>query len=253
MQYLHKNILVIFTCLVALCLVSFSHVYAEETYFEISFDRSIGIVPPDGKKSITDTGDSVTLNKKGRLWLTGNETQDGFVEIVCQNLSTEPVVVELTDKKHPWVNITGPGQCSDWQKDILICPAGNMPKGVFCKIAERIASGSGEGTKKLLSASVNIRSINVRGSQESDGDEQQYLQERVEFYAVGINLCGIIYNKTGNIYINWIIYDGGTVDKVEIDSLTASEDNPIANCIAEQIPLWKFPEWENDSQISYQF
>ena len=27
----------------------------------------------------------------------------------------------------------------------------------------------------------------------------------------------------------------------------------IANCIADQVPLWKFPEWKNDSQISYQF
>lgn len=253
MSYLFKNTLLILTSLVILLLVSFSHVYAEDARFEISFDRSIGIIPPEGKKSISDTGDAITLSKKGRLWLTGNETQEGFVEIVCQNLSTEPVVVELTDQQHPWVGITEPGQCSNWQKDILICPAGELTKGVFCKIAERVASSSGGGTQKLLSASVNLRSINVKGDKESSGNEQQYLQERIEFYAVGINLCGIIYNKKDNVYINWIIYDGGTVDKVEIDSLTVPEDKEIANCIADQVPLWKFPEWKNDSQISYQF
>ena len=107
--------------------------------------------------------------------------------------------------------------------------------------------------QKLVSASVNIRSINLKDGQDSSIDEQKYLQERIIFYSAGIDLCGIIYDKSGDIYINWIIYDGGTVDKVEIDSRTASDDNEIANCIADQIPLWKFPEWENDSQISYQF
>ena len=253
MSHLFKNTMLVLTSLAFLFLASFSHVYADDAHFEISFDRSIGIIPPEGKKRISDTGDSITISKKGRLWLSGNETQEGFVEIVCQNLSTEPVIVELTDKQHPWVNVTEPEQCTNWQEDILICPAGKLTKGFFCKIAKRIASSSGETTQKLLSASVNIRSLNVRGAKESNGDEQQYLQERIEFYAVGINLCGIIYNKTGNVYINWIIYDGGTVDKVEIDNLTAPEDNGIANCIADQIPLWKFPEWKKDSQISYQF
>ena len=256
MSHIHKNTLFVFTSLLILLLAPLSLASASGAYFDISFDRSISIIPPEGKKNISDIGDSVTLNKKGRLWLTGNETKDGFVEIVCQNLSTEPVVVELENEQSPWVNITGPKQCNNWQKNILICPVGKLEKGVFCKIAERTTSG-GEGTNKLLSASVNIRSINssinIRGGKENSTNESQYLQERIEYYAVGINLCGIIYNKARDIYINWVIYDGGTVDKVEIDSDTAPEDKEIANCIAEQIPSWKFPEWGNDSQISYRF
>ncbi len=87
--------------LLLLLLSSFCLAYAGEAYFDISFDRSVSIVPSEGKKRISDMGDSVTLNKKGRLWLIGNETKESFVEIVCQNLSTEPVKIELTDKETP--------------------------------------------------------------------------------------------------------------------------------------------------------
>ena len=253
MSLIHKNTLLVWASLSTLLLASVSLVYAQETYFDISFDRSVGISSPNGQRNISNIGDSITLNKKGRLWLTGNETKDGFTEIVCQNLSTEPVIVELTNKQTPWMNITGPAQCNNWQKNILICPVGQLEKGVFCKITERTASNTGDGSPKLLSASVNIRSINLQDGQDRSMDDQEYLQEKINFYATGIDLCGIIYNKTDDIFINWIIYDGGTVDKVIIDSQTAPEDKELANCIVEQIQNWKFSKWKNDSQISYQF
>ena len=250
---IHKKTLLVLAGLLFLLFSSFCLAYAEEAYFDISFDRSVSIVPPEGKSRISDIGDSIILNKKGRLWLTGNETTEGFVEIVCQNLSTEPVNVELINKEKPWVNITEPAQCDDWQKNILICPVGKMAKGVFCKITERIAVHADEGFKKQSSASVNVRSISIQEISEKSMEGRQYLQERIEYYAAGIDLCNTMHKRKGNIIISWIIYDGGAVDKVKIDSQTAPEDNEFASCIAEQIPSWKFPEWEKDSQIAYQF
>jgi len=226
---------------------------AGEAYFDISFDRSINIVSPEGRSRISDIGDSVILNKKGRLWLTGNETAGGFVEIVCQNLSTEPVNVQLTGMEKPWVTITEPAQCNDWQKNLLICPVGEMTKGFFCKITERITDNVAEGAKKQKSASVNVRSISIQEISEKSTEGRQYLQERIGYYAAGIDLCNTMFKRKGNIIISWIIYAGGAVDKVEIDSQTLPEDNEIAECIAEQIPSWKLPEWEKDSQITYQF
>jgi len=253
MSYLRKKTFTVLASLFILFLTSLSHAYAKDAYFDISFDRSVGITAPEGQKNITAIGDSVTLSKKGRLWMTGNETTEGFVEIVCQNLSTEPVTVELANTQSPWFNITGQNQCSNWNKNILICPVGKLQKGVFCKSTERIASATGGGTEKLLSASVNIRALNVQSGNESNRSEQKYLEDRVDFYAAGIDLCGIIFEKKSDIFINWIIYDGGTIEKVEIDSKTSSKDSELASCIVEQITYWRFPEWENDSQISYQF
>ena len=253
MSYIPQKTLLVIASILLLLLSSFCLVYAEEAYFDISFDRSVSIVPPEGKKKICDIGDSVTLNKKGRLWLTGNETKDGFVEIVCQNLSTEPVSVELTNKETPWLHITEPAQCNNWQKNILICPVGEMDKGVFCKITERVTVTTGEGSKKQKTASVNVRAVTVQDGQEKRMNDQQYLQSRIDYYSAGIDLCGIMHNKTGRILISWVIYGGGTVDKVEIDSRTAPADNNIATCIAEQIPLWKFPDWGKNSKVSYQF
>jgi len=250
---IHRNTILIFTTLLLLLLAPISHVYAEGTYFDISFDRSVSITPADGKKKISSIGDSVTLNKKGRLWLTGNETKDGFVEIVCQNLSKEPVNVELTNTETPWVNITAPEQCNDWQKNILICPVGKMDKGVFCKITERTTISSGEGSKKQKTASVNVRSVTVQEDRPKGMNDQQYLQSRIDYYSAGIDLCSTMYQKTDPILISWVIYGGGTVDKIEIDSQTAPENNNVANCLAEQIPLWKFPDWGKNSQVSYQF
>jgi len=250
---MNKKTLLILAGLLFLLFSSFSMANAEEAYFDISFDRSVNIVPPEGRSRISDIGDSVILNKKGRLWLTGNETAEGFVEIVCQNLSTEPVNVQLSQTEKPWVVITEPAQCNDWQKNILICPVAEMPKGFFCKITERVAENAGEGSKKQKSASVNVRSISIQEISEKSKEGRQYLQERIEYYAAGIDLCNTMHERKGNIIIRWIIYDGGAVDKVEIDSQTAPEDNEIAECIAEQIPAWKFPEWEKDSQIAYQF
>jgi hypothetical protein len=250
---INKKALLVLSGLLFLLLSSFCHVYAGDAYFDISFDRSVNIAPPEGRSRISDIGDSVTLNKKGRLWLTGNETAEGFVEIVCQNLSTESVSVQLTNTEKPWVNITEPAECNDWQKNILICPIGKMKKGFFCKITERTVMHADEGSKKQKSASVNVRAISVEDLPEKSFDEQQYLQERLEYYAAGIDLCNTIHKRSGNIIIQWIIYDGGAVDKVVINSQTAPGNEEIANCIAEQIPFWKFPEWRKDSQVAYQF
>lgn len=250
---INKKTFLVLASVLFFLLSSFCLVYAEEAYFDISFDRSVGIVPPEGQTRISDVGDSVILNKKGRLWMTGNETKEGFVEIVCQNLSAEPVNLSLTSKESPWVNITEPSQCNGWQKNILICPIGKMKKGFFCKITERTVMHADEGSKKQKSASVNVRAISVEDIQEESFDEQQYLQKRIEYYAAGIDLCNTIHKRSGNIIINWIIYGGGAVDKVEISSQTAPEDNEFANCIAEQIPFWKFPEWQKNSRVAYQF
>ena len=250
---INKKTLLVLASVLFLLLSSFCYANADEAYFDISFDRSIGITPPEGRSRISDIGDSVILNKKGRLWMTGNETKEGFVEIVCQNLSTEPVNVQLTNTEKPWVNITEPAQCDDWQKNILICPIGKMKKGFFCKITERKTIHDDEGSKKQKSASVNVRAISVQDLEEKSFDEQQYLQERIEYYAAGIDLCNTIHQRSGRIIINWIIYDGGAVDKVEINTQTAPEDNEFANCIAEQIPSWKFPEWQKNSKVAYQF
>jgi len=248
-----KKKLLILASILFLLLSSFYIANAAEAYFDISFDRSVNIVPPEGMTRISDIGDSVILNKKGRLWLTGNETVDGFVEVVCQNLSTEPVNVQLTSMEKPWVTITEPAQCNDWQKNLLICPVGKMTKGFFCKITERITDNVAEGSKKQKSASVNVRSINVQEISARSKEGRQYLQDRIEYYGAGIDLCNTMHERKGDIIISWIIYDGGAVDKVTINSQTAPEDNEIANCIAEQIPFWKFPEWQKDSQVAYQF
>ena len=116
-----------------------------------------------------------------------------------------------------------------------------------------MAGNADEGSKKQKSASVNVRAISVQDLEEKSFDEQQYLQERIEYYAAGIDLCNTIHQRSGRIIINWIIYDGGAVDKVEINTQTAPEDNEFANCIAEQIPSWKFPEWQKNSKVAYQF
>ena len=225
----------------------------EDTYFDISFDRSVSISVPEGTKKISAIGDMVTINKKGRLWLTGNETREGYVDIVCQNLSTEPVNVELKKLSSPWVEITGKTKCGDWQKNILICSVGEMERGVFCKIAEKENAGSGEGGRKQLTASVSVRAAEVQEGQQENLSEEEYLQSRVDYYTSGIDLCGVMHNKTGDIFISWVIYNGGAVDQVRIGSQTAEKDREIAGCIAEQVSLWRFPEWENDAQVSYQF
>lgn len=230
-----------------------SLVYASGTYFNICLDRSVNIVPPADKTKISDTGDSVTLNKKGRLWLTGNETKEGFVEIVCQNLSAEPVNVALATEENPWLEITGTTQCGDWKNNLLICSVGKMEKGFFCKITERKAIKADEDINKQMSASVNVRAVNIQDDPKKWFDEQMYLQKRIDYYAAGIDLCSTMHKKTGNILVSWVIYAGGSVDKVDIDSSTAPENKEVAHCIAEQIALWKFPEWQKNSQISYQF
>ena len=55
MSYPYRNTLLVLTSMAILLLASFSQVYAKETYFEISFDRSVAITPPEGKKSISST------------------------------------------------------------------------------------------------------------------------------------------------------------------------------------------------------
>jgi hypothetical protein len=253
MLHLHKKTILILTGFLFLILTSFNLACAGDTYFDISFDRCVSIDSAGGEKRISDIGDSVTLNKKGRLWLTGNETREGFVEIVCQNLSSESVHVELTSMEMPWISVVEPAKCNDWKKNILICSVGDMAKGLFCKINERTIVVAGEGSRKQTSASVNVRAVDLQEDQSEELNETHYLQERIEYYEAGIDLCNTMHERSGNIVINWVIYGGGAVDKVSIDSQTASEDDEVAKCIAEQIPLWRFPRWEKDSQVSYQF
>jgi len=248
-----KKTLLVTTSIVLLFLSPFTLVYGAETYFNICLDRSVNIVPPADKTKITDIGDYVTLNKKGRLWLTGNETKKGYVEIVCQNLSTESVDIALVNQDKPWISVNGTTPCDDWRKNLLICPVGSIEKGVFCKIAERTAIRTDEDPNKQISASVNVRAVNIQDDPKKWFDEQTYLQKRINYYAAGIDLCGTMHEKQGKILVSWIIYAGGSVDKVTIDPDIAPGDEKVAECIAEQISFWKFPEWQKNSQISYQF
>jgi hypothetical protein len=238
--------------LLPLLLSSFCLADSGKAYFNISLDRSVNIILTDGSSKIRNTGDAVTIGEKGRLWLTGNETKQGFVEIICQNLSTEPVSVEFVDEAFPWIDISRATRCGDWKKNILICPAGKMERGIFCKITERVVIDTSGSSKRQASASVNVRSLDME-SQNKEMDESKYLQERIDYYGAGIDLCGEMHKKTEKILISWVIYAGGAVDKVKMADQTAAEDNDVAQCIAEQISLWKFPHWEKDSQISYRF
>jgi len=253
MLFIAKKALVISTGFFFMFLLCVNLAVAQDAYFDISFDRCVSVDSTEGAKRISSIGDSVTLNKKGRLWLTGNETREGFTEIVCQNLSTEAVGVELTSMDEPWISITGPVKCSDWKKNILICSVGDMAKGVFCKINQRTIVAADDGSKKQTSASVNVRAVDLQNEEGEEFDEMQYLQERIDYYAAGIDLCYSIYPKSGDIIINWVIYEGGAVDKVAIDNQTASGNDGVAKCIADQIALWRFPQWEKDAQVSYQF
>jgi len=253
MFFISNKALVILTGFLFLFFSYVNLTWAQDAYFDISFDRCVSVDSTEGAKRLSSIGDSVTLNKKGRLWLTGNETRQGFTEIVCQNLSNEAVNVELSSMGEPWISITGPVKCNDWKKNILICSVGDKAKGVFCKINERTIVAADDGSKKQTSASVNVRAVQLDVEECGDFSEMRYLQERIDYYAAGIDLCYSMYPKSGDIVINWVIYGGGAVDKVAIDSRTASGNDEVANCIADQIAMWKFPKWENDSQVSYQF
>ena len=248
-----KKLLFTATTIAFLLLLPLSPVYAADTYFNICLDRSVNIYSPDNSNKISEIGDSVTLNKKGRLWLVGNETKKGFIEIICQNLSNEPVNVALINMESPWLKISSTTECDTWKNNLLICPVGSLDKGVFCKITEKTAVNAEDGANKQMSASVNVRAVTIQDESEKKFDPQQYLKERIDYYGAGIDLCNTMYVKNDKVLISWIIYSGGTVDKVQIDSNVAPEDQEVAKCIADQIASWKFPEWDRNTQISYQF
>lgn len=251
MFYKKRETILMQAVLLFLILLSPSLGHAAGPYFNICFDRSLNINAPGNQTKISSIGDSVTLDKKGRLWLTGNETQNGYTEIICQNLSAEPVNVELTKDQSPWVNITSPEPCDTWQNNVLICPVGDMAKGVFCKISAKSTAATSAGSKSQQSATVSVRAVEVQENKKLN--DRDYIQQRIDYYAAGIDLCSTIHDKTSNIVFSWIIYAGGIVDNVKVVSQTNPADEQVSKCIAEQISLWKFPEWDKDSKISYQF
>ena len=239
----------------ALLILVSQNLIAKENYayFDISFDRSINVITINNKVKLSKQGDSVKLNSKGRLWLTGNETRQGFVEILCQNLSPQSVTINFVSQSKPWLEIKTPGVCAGWSQNLLICPVAQMEKGVFCKITEKTSPDYNLEPNKSRLASVNIRAVDMVHQDGALTSHKHYLEKIINYYSAGISLCEEIYPKTDPIVVSWVIFDGGSVGNIEIDKKTDPDNLEVAKCISDNIALWKFPEWNKDSHISYRF
>ena len=230
-------------------------VYAGQVYFDISHDRSVNIDVKDDKKQLSILGDEIVINKKGRLWLSGNENSDGHHEILCQNRTEAPVTLKLDSDQSPWVKIADQPNCDNWEKDLLVCSVGDMEKGLFCKISKKAKPVAPTGKEKRT-ASVAVRSVSLLQEVPQPGeiDYAEYLKETIANYSTGIELCGIMNEQNGPVEITWIIYDGGNTGDIKINNKsTYSSDMDTANCIADQIKFWRFPEWKKNYRVSYRF
>lgn len=226
---------------------------ANEAYFDISFDRSVNVKTEKNLDKFSKSGDFATLNGKGRLWLTGIETRQGYVEILCQNMSDKPVTVNMVNQSKPWLEIKTPQACGEWSDNLLICPVDKLEKGVFCKISEKNKLDNSSEKDRLQLASVNIRAVELIKQGETPDANQRYIERIIASYSSGIELCHLIHPKTGPVFVNWVIFDGGNVGNIVVDAKTDTGNQAIAECITDNIALWKFPEWHKDSHISYRF
>ncbi len=251
-MFKHKQLTQIFLSLLVIVTTS-TQANENDAYFDISFDRSINVKTEKNLNKLSNPGDSATLNAKGRLWLTGLETRQGFVEILCQNLSNQPVTVKMATQNKPWLEIKTPKTCTNWSENLLICPVENMEKGVFCKITEKSKQDNSSEKRRLQLASVNIRAVELIKKGDTPDENQQYIEKIIDYYASGIELCKTIHPKTGPVFISWVIFDGGSVGNIEVDAKTDPSNQEVAQCIADNVSLWKFPEWKKDSHIAYRF
>ncbi|MGR9074229.1 MAG: hypothetical protein ACU833_14305 [Gammaproteobacteria bacterium] len=228
---------------------------ADQVYFDISHDRSLNISVEEGKNQLSVIGDEITILKKGRLWLSGNETSFGHQEILCQNLTDQPITLTLDSDINPWIKITNPQHCDAWNKDLLVCAVGDVSKGLFCKINNK-SNLIHASVQSRQTASVSVRSVAVlpETQEKENFNYADYLKETIGDYSTGIELCGVMNDKKGPIEISWAIYDGGNTGDIEINtSSTTDQDMATAECIADQINFWRFPEWKKNFRVTYLF
>lgn len=235
-------------------LVQTSSSASEQVNFEIAYDRSINIESEKNRQSLKDIGDSVTINAKGRLWLTGNETNQGYDEILCQSKSLSPISVQLHSSESPWITLSEPAKCGKWNNNLLVCTDNKIEKAVFCLIKQQLTQQSLSTKPKRRTTSVAVRSLKSPELQPKSSDYREIAVQTIQTYTTGTELCKHIYPKESSIVINWDIYDGGTTGNIKVDNKDMSEnDTKYTNCLIENIKLWNFPNWKKNFKIKYRF
>ena len=235
--------------------INFANIKAEQVYFDIVFDRSSNIDVVNNKSKLNVIGDEISINNQGRVWLSGNEDDNGYVDILCQSQSNEPIILKLDSDAKPWIAIDEKLNCSEWKNDLLVCKVGDAKKGIYCKISDKTKTVL-PTSKVLQMAAVTIRSVSQPQQTNESGslDYTGYLKQSIANYSTGIELCGIMHDKKGPVEISWIIYDGGNTGKIKINiESTDNSDIATAHCIAEQINFWRFPEWKKNYRVNYRF
>lgn len=154
-------------------------------------------------------GATVELPSGSRMWLKFDPIAGESFQLICQNKSANPVSVEVTSTKAPWIKPQGLKDCDKWNGNKLSCDTAEGEKSsFFCAIAStklKAVKRSPEVTTSMKMRSLKPMTLLTK-------------EEIIQSMKPEIELCKNLYNVSDALNMSWTISSAGIIKDLNVNS-----------------------------------
>ncbi len=182
----------------------------------------------------------LTLAGHGRVWFKSPEVgEDNALTLICQNNSSEDVVLEFNAPQWPWLNQSIYSACSGWVNHKLVCQIGKNAKDVLsCGMLKR-------GDNPFSSGKIERRtSITMRSLPAIKKAEDQMLEE----IKTELQLCKKVSGYPASIDLFWKV-ENGKYHYLEVMLDDTPEFRSLAECFDSVLKQHSFESFSGEQQF----
>ncbi len=222
---------------------------AQQTLMTLMGNRSSGYTVKNGTgdKFEIDAKTQLILASKGRAWFKSAQvSDDNELTLICQNNSSEDVVMEFSASQWPWLNPVIYPVCSGWLNHKLVCQIGDNANDVLsCGTLKRTANPFSNG-KIERRTSVTMRSVLMpnNGSQLTEQSKKEFIAE----IKTELQLCKKVNDYPASVDLFWRIRDGEYhYLEVMLDDTPANRN--LSQCFDSVLKGYSFKTFPDEQQF----
>lgn len=224
--------------------------FAQEDSLVLVTERSNGVVQ-DNNQNNNRLGaqESITLKAKGRIWAV-KKANDADHNIICMNQSNNDIQLFNVGSDSPWLATNSSGNCEQMKSNVFACGQANDKSELVCR-TQKIATRSGGAGITDMTA-VALRSFDT-----SDEAFMNVANAIMQQHQVHFDLCQDIHGKHPQGGVSFTVKADGSIENTQTintgELATPMNAAGYAQCIAQAIQLWQFPELDYVYEMEYAF
>ncbi len=214
------------------------------------------LIIPERSKGIPALADNrlaekagITLGSKGRLWAVQQGRQTDHT-LICMNQTQSALQLINSSQSQPWLQLANGGDCQSPQPGLHVCTDSSGQPALMCR-SQQVAKTFAGGAVTDMTA-VALRSIDNSDEAFFNVANQIMAQHQLHF-----DLCQDLHGKHGKGGVSFTIQADGLIEDVQVvasgELATPPESMEYADCMAQAIALWQFPNLDYIYEMEYAF